>query len=234
MTTNTRLTARAVPLGSGFPSNYNFSAPAGTANAGNAVEDQVEVSYGSVTSTTIRFGGDGPVGGNGRQVTQLFGVAFEERGFGSTPTTTTGNPYTLNYSANGGAGTLPANVTIAIGQNLTVATGGNLARSGYTFGGWNTEADGTGTTYPPNTIFTMPQGGATLYAQWVPVPIAAANDTYNCTFNAACGRAAGALFANDFSWNASSIRTVANGLPSVPGALVVNADGSFNFTPSAA
>jgi uncharacterized repeat protein (TIGR02543 family) len=44
---------------------------------------------------------------------------------------------------------------------------GNLARPGYTFDGWNTAADGGGTSYAPAETFTMGTIDVTLYAQWV-------------------------------------------------------------------
>jgi len=43
---------------------------------------------------------------------------------------------------------------------------GELERSGYTFEGWNTAADGSGTTYAPGDTFTMAATNITLYAQW--------------------------------------------------------------------
>lgn len=45
-----------------------------------------------------------------------------------------------------------------------------LTRTGYTFTGWNTKADGTGTAYAIGDTITMPSEAATitLYAQWIP------------------------------------------------------------------
>ena len=38
---------------------------------------------------------------------------------------------------------------------------------GYTFTGWNTAADGSGTGYSGGDAFTLPSSGSdTLYAQW--------------------------------------------------------------------
>jgi uncharacterized repeat protein (TIGR02543 family) len=44
-----------------------------------------------------------------------------------------------------------------------------LTRSGYTFGGWNTNADGTGTNYGAGSSYTV-TGNVTLYARWVQIP----------------------------------------------------------------
>ncbi|WP_161934669.1 InlB B-repeat-containing protein, partial [Lactococcus lactis] len=38
-------------------------------------------------------------------------------------------------------------------------------RSGYTFTGWNTSADGSGTSYAPGADLTL-SNDTTLYAQW--------------------------------------------------------------------
>ncbi|MCF7944249.1 MAG: InlB B-repeat-containing protein [Spirochaetia bacterium] len=44
----------------------------------------------------------------------------------------------------------------------------NLEKEGLRFGGWNTEADGTGTRYLPDDTIPMPGGDITLYAMWLP------------------------------------------------------------------
>jgi uncharacterized repeat protein (TIGR02543 family) len=41
-----------------------------------------------------------------------------------------------------------------------------FSRPGYSFTGWNTAADGSGTSYQPGAAFTVPSGGLILYAQW--------------------------------------------------------------------
>ena len=92
--------------------------------------------------------------------------------------------YTITYDANAGqvgavaqagitTGSLPATTTVAQGTVVTVAPQGNLARQGFTFGGWNDRADGTGITYPAGTgTFTLGAANVTLYALWQ-VPVAA-------------------------------------------------------------
>jgi uncharacterized repeat protein (TIGR02543 family) len=41
-----------------------------------------------------------------------------------------------------------------------------MVYSGYTFSGWNTKADGTGTAYQAGGTFTMGSADVTLYAKW--------------------------------------------------------------------
>lgn len=45
---------------------------------------------------------------------------------------------------------------------------GSLVKTGYTFVGWNTSADGSGTSYTPTGTFTMGNSSVILYAQWKP------------------------------------------------------------------
>ena len=47
-------------------------------------------------------------------------------------------------------------------------TGGEewFSRTGYAFVGWNTEPDGTGTAYPPDSSIVLTAPVTTLYAQW--------------------------------------------------------------------
>jgi uncharacterized repeat protein (TIGR02543 family) len=46
------------------------------------------------------------------------------------------------------------------------ANSGSLARTGYVFAGWNTAADGTGTSYAVSSSQTF-AGNTTVYARWV-------------------------------------------------------------------
>ena len=41
-----------------------------------------------------------------------------------------------------------------------------MTKANHTFTGWNTKADGTGTSYDPNDKFNMPAENVILYAQW--------------------------------------------------------------------
>ena len=52
------------------------------------------------------------------------------------------------------------------GSSVTIlGNTGSLARTGYTFTGWNTAADGSGTHYSPTNTFTI-NADTILYAQW--------------------------------------------------------------------
>ncbi|NCB52630.1 MAG: hypothetical protein EOM54_12245 [Clostridia bacterium] len=77
--------------------------------------------------------------------------------------------YSVVYNANSStSGTVPVdNSAYAEGATVTVlANSGNLAKTGYTFAGWNTAADATGTNYAAAATFAMGAGNVTLYAKW--------------------------------------------------------------------
>lgn len=52
------------------------------------------------------------------------------------------------------------------GDKVTVKDNEWFERDGYIFVEWNTEKDGTGTSYDPDDTFTMPNHNVYLYAQW--------------------------------------------------------------------
>ena len=79
------------------------------------------------------------------------------------------NTYTLSYDANGGTGAVPASVTRNYNVDVTVAGGGGLSLSGYSFAGWNILANGNGTAYVAGSTFTF-TANAILYAQWTALP----------------------------------------------------------------
>lgn len=74
----------------------------------------------------------------------------------------------LSYDANGGTGTM-SSVTGDIGSTVVVTQNG-FTRNGYTFAGWNTQADGNGTAYHAGDAFTLTDKNTVLYAQWSKTP----------------------------------------------------------------
>ena len=73
------------------------------------------------------------------------------------------NKYTITFNANGGSGSMsPQQVTSGVATTLTTNT---FTRSGYAFVGWNTQDDGSGTSYTDGGSITI-SSNTTLYAQW--------------------------------------------------------------------
>ena len=96
---------------------------------------------------------------------------WDHSGYTMTATTTATYPtrpvkhdkLILTFDANGGDGTMEKieeyqNNVISIPKSIFV-------RDGYYFSGWNTEADGTGTSYADKSKVTL-KPNMTLYAQW--------------------------------------------------------------------
>lgn len=76
----------------------------------------------------------------------------------------------LTYDANLPAGvtdsvTVPSSVLCPSGTRLSVAAPTPVTITDYTFVGWNTKADGSGTSYQSGSTITVSEA-TTLYAQW--------------------------------------------------------------------
>jgi len=90
--------------------------------------------------------------------------------------------YTLSYHANGGSGTVPSSQTAVDGTSVVVDSSGLGAQltppAGYEFGGWSTDAQGAGTSYPSGASFSL-TATQTLYARWLPVNYASLSYSLN-------------------------------------------------------
>ena len=74
----------------------------------------------------------------------------------------------LSYNGNGSeSGTVPPSESFLYGTSATVSGNtGSLARSGYTFSGWNTNSTGDGTSYASSTEISILNEDITLYVLW--------------------------------------------------------------------
>jgi uncharacterized repeat protein (TIGR02543 family) len=72
---------------------------------------------------------------------------------------------TVTFNINGGSGTTPSVQTASWGSSIMLPSVSGLTRSGYIFGGWNTQADGTGTNYAAGASYPV-TSNITLYAKW--------------------------------------------------------------------
>ncbi|MBO7047317.1 MAG: InlB B-repeat-containing protein [Spirochaetia bacterium] len=77
--------------------------------------------------------------------------------------------YTIIYDSNGATGGFAPSAQEYVGisgETITLcANTGNLTRSGYWFGGWNTKADGSGINRVEGASYTI-TGDVTMYAKW--------------------------------------------------------------------
>jgi len=75
----------------------------------------------------------------------------------------------ITYNGNNAtSGSVPTDETLYRPNNSVTVLGntGNLTKTGYTFGGWNSKEDGSGITYAANSSFTI-TSDTTLYALWL-------------------------------------------------------------------
>ena len=95
------------------------------------------------------------------------------------------NPtYIVTYDGNGNeSGTVPVDGS-SYEKDATVTVLGNtgtLAKTDYTFVGWNTAADGSGTNYQAEATFIIGAENVILYANWTDLP------TYTVDFDSQGG-----------------------------------------------
>ena len=77
--------------------------------------------------------------------------------------------FTISYNNNGGSGTVTSQ-TVNSGISFTVKSStGMTAPNGKQFKSWNTQANGSGTSYAPGASVTA-QSNMTLYAVWETIP----------------------------------------------------------------
>jgi uncharacterized repeat protein (TIGR02543 family) len=115
-------------------------------------------------------GGDniGAGGGSGYLHPTLITSGRLVQGTCTTPGNSSSLRFTVSYNGNNNtSGTAPTNTAVNAFTSATLATNsGALARTGYTFSGWNTRADGAGTTYTAGQTNFTPPGDLTLFARW--------------------------------------------------------------------
>ena len=103
--------------------------------------------------------------------------------------------YNVTFNANAGTGTMANQSILFDSSGLLIPN--TFTRNGFTFAGWNTLANGTGTAYAQGASYTMTSTGATLFAQW---------DRNSYTFT----------FDTDGGTQVDSITTLFEGAVSVP------------------
>ncbi len=154
--------------GSGHDIGYGSGGSGGTLNlSGNAaafLSKDRSLTPATTTHTHLTFTDD---------IEESYGISIP-----STWTPTFGaflRLHMLSYNANGGSGSVPASVTKLYPGTTSVMSGSGLTRDHYTFSGWNTAANGSGTGYNAGDTFIF-NATTTLYAKWTPA-------SYTITYN---------------------------------------------------
>ncbi|SEL85157.1 S-layer homology domain-containing protein [Paenibacillus sp. OK003] len=119
-------------------------------------------SAGQINETSLAFGPNG-----------MPYVAYADGSKGNKMTVMTlSTEHSVIYNANGATtGSLPVdNLKYEKDAIVTVLDNtGALVKEDYLFTGWNTAADGSGTSYSAADTFSMNDNDVTLYAQWQPL-----------------------------------------------------------------
>lgn len=161
--------AGAASFGSGGAGGAGYGGGGGGCGSGGGAGGSFAATAPDEPATFSPTGGAGGAGGT---PTWLLGGTG---GDGTVQITFVVASYALTYVGNGATGgSVPADSGTNWIYDTAVTLDGNtggLARPGYTFAGWNTQADGSGTAYAPGATVTM-RAALTLYAQWSPIPAA--------------------------------------------------------------
>ncbi len=110
--------------------------------------------------------------------------------------------YTISYDGNGADGGSTDAQNVEYGGTLAVSLNG-FTRTGYSFAGWNTQADGEGTSYAAGDEIADMTSILTLYAQWTA-------DTYAVTFDGN-GSTSGSIPSVSVTYGAGEVTLPANG-----------------------
>jgi uncharacterized repeat protein (TIGR02543 family)/LPXTG-motif cell wall-anchored protein len=87
---------------------------------------------------------------------------------------------------NGNGADVQGTMTRQVANSTTGLTANSFTRPGYTFGGWTTSADGTGTAYADAASYPF-TASTTLYAKWNPISYTVTYDTQGGSAVAAGG-----------------------------------------------
>jgi uncharacterized protein (TIGR02145 family)/uncharacterized repeat protein (TIGR02543 family) len=115
-----------------------------------------------------------------------------------------GSTYSVKYSKGSGvSGDLPVDTRIYQSGEQAIVMGntGNLTKNDFTFSGWNTKEDGSGTVYAGGSTFKMGNADVELFAQWT------TNSVYKVVYNGN-GNTGGTIPVDSNNYIASSTVTV--------------------------
>ena len=120
-----------------------------------------------VSGTTGSFSGSSSELSAGTYYLRAFATNSVGTSYGVENSITISGPpsYTVTFDENEGTGSMSSQ-TASSSQALTSNT---FSRGGFSFKGWNTAADGSGTDFSDGASYGF-SADVTLYAQWAPVP----------------------------------------------------------------
>ena len=164
------LTVEAILLGSGTLSYQWYYNSIDSNSGGTKINGATDAEYILPIGTTDMFG-----------ITTYYYVEVtntDSAAIGKKDAMTTSNvaavdvtsQYIVTFNGNDASGTVPPVQFADNGAAIKLPNQGSLSQTGYTFAGWNTKIDGTGTNYSTGSSYT-PTGSITMYAKWTPKPV---------------------------------------------------------------
>ncbi len=197
--------AVAFSYNAGVSAAGGWSATVATAQSGATYSINATTGY-SVSSST----GEVTVTGLGSNVSTSILVTKSVAGTNNTTATASGtsntvvNSFTITYNGNGNTG---GATTATTGNGSVTLRANGFTRTNASFAGWNTAANGSGTSYAASTSYTL-SANVTLYATWTANTVTFTNPTV--TFTGTSG--SGASTQRSWSWTAGSVTgAAANG-----------------------
>jgi len=165
--TNVNLTATWIPLGI-VVTFFNNDGTSGSSTQSITAGTSTPLTQNALTRAGYSFGGwNTSSSGGGTPYSDLQNVSIVSAL--NLYAQWTANTYTVTYNTNSStSGTAPASQSYTTaGAALTIdGNSGTLARTGYTFAGWNTLANGSGTNYAAGATAQTFVVNTTLYAKW--------------------------------------------------------------------
>ena len=148
-------TILATPTDVGGGTRKRYAETAGTSSSSWKMNSRVTVGWDSISVINFRLGQDVP--GGSSESSASYALDFSP-----------GDPWesTITFDANYGGGSSSNSV---LERGILSLPANSFTRSGFTFAGWNTSADGSGTAYSDGGTFELDEND-TLYAQWTVGP----------------------------------------------------------------
>lgn len=157
----------------------------------------------------------------------IWGIYLEANSGGDTPST-----YSVTYNGNGKTdGDVPTDSNSPYAKDATVTVlgnTGNLEKTNYTFTGWNTAADGSGTHYDAGATFSMGTSNVTLYAEWE-LSLTTHTPGKYTTAQASSGYGADLITYNSRKYEVYYVTYTSSKLYICAGNLAYNATGHYNL-----
>ena len=136
-------------------------------NASVEVQYRANIVSDTVTTALLAGGRTNVAATAPRQASPPAGTQATTSTASSQPTTPAApTRHTVTFNANGASGTAPSSQTVQSGESITIPDKGTMASSRGNFSGWNTRADGTGTSYVVGDILVV-NANIQLFARWI-------------------------------------------------------------------